>query len=156
MSPSALSWTSPDYPEDKPYNGPPRNIAYIDQVNFDASLQPKDYDIQGTHPDSVILFLDVNILDCTGQLPYKGDVLIKGQRFAAVGVVPDKEALQKDPSVRVYYGKGRTLIPGLGDAHTHFTWNGGDLDKLGELGVEEHVLLTARSAACYLDSGYTM
>lgn len=47
-------------------------------------------------------------------------------------------------------------MSGLGDAHTHFTWNGGDLNRLGELGVEEHVLLTARSAQCYIDSGYTM
>ena len=36
------------------------------------------------------------------------------------------------------------------------SWNGGDLDRLGELGVEEHTLLTARSARCFLDSGYTM
>lgn len=47
-------------------------------------------------------------------------------------------------------------MPGMGDAHTHFTWNGGDLDALGDLGIEEHTLLTARSAECYLDSGYTM
>ena len=47
-------------------------------------------------------------------------------------------------------------MPGLGDAHTHFSWNGGDLARLGDLGVEEHVLLTARSAQCYIDSGYTM
>lgn len=47
-------------------------------------------------------------------------------------------------------------MPGLGDSHAHFTWNGGDLDRLGDLGVEEHTLLTARSAECFLDSGYTM
>lgn len=47
-------------------------------------------------------------------------------------------------------------MSGLGDAHTHLSWNGGDLDRLGELSIEEHVLLTARSARCYLDSGYTM
>ncbi|GME64579.1 hypothetical protein W97_02973 [Neofusicoccum parvum] len=47
-------------------------------------------------------------------------------------------------------------MSGLGDAHTHFTWNGGDLARLGDLGVEEHVLLTMRSAQCFLDSGYTM
>jgi hypothetical protein len=47
-------------------------------------------------------------------------------------------------------------MPGLGDAHTHFSWNGGDLASLGSLPVEEHTLLTARSAKCYLDSGYTM
>lgn len=32
--------------------------------------------------------------------------------------------------------------------------NGGDLNRLGELGVEEHVLLTAKSARCFLDSGF--
>jgi imidazolonepropionase-like amidohydrolase len=74
----------------------------------------------------------------------------------AVGDVPDKESLQKDPKVRVFHGRGRTLMPGLGDAHTHLSWNGGDLNRLGDLGVEEHVLLTARSAQCYIDSGYTM
>lgn len=47
-------------------------------------------------------------------------------------------------------------MSGLGDAHTHLTWNNGALDKLGDVGVEEHTLMTARSAQCYLDSGYTM
>jgi hypothetical protein len=68
-------------------------------------------------------------------------------------------------------------MSGLGDAHVHFSWNNGDLGRLGELGTEEHVsldvgtvsslsvrllystmqtLLTAKSAQCYIDSGYTM
>lgn len=47
-------------------------------------------------------------------------------------------------------------MSGMGDAHTHLSWNGGDLVRLGELDVEEHTLLTAKSAQCYLDSGYTM
>lgn len=47
-------------------------------------------------------------------------------------------------------------MSGLGDAHTHLSWNNGDLGALGDLGIEEHTLLTARSAQCYLDSGYTM
>jgi imidazolonepropionase-like amidohydrolase len=70
--------------------------------------------------------------------------------------VPGLEELKKNKRVKVFNGKGRTLMSGLGDAHTHFTWNGGDLGRLGELGVEEHVLLTMRSAQCFLDSGYTM
>ncbi|CAG8411713.1 unnamed protein product [Penicillium salamii] len=47
-------------------------------------------------------------------------------------------------------------MPGLGDSHTHLTWNNGGLDQLGNIGLEEHTLLTARSAKCFLDSGYTM
>ena len=41
-------------------------------------LQPKNYEIAGTHPDSRILFRNVKILDSTGREPYPGDVLIKG------------------------------------------------------------------------------
>lgn len=150
-----IPWTSP-LSQLEPYDGPPRNLEYIDNIKFDAALKPKDYDIAGTHPDSKVLFLDVEILDCTGKLPYRGDVLIEGKHFTAIGEIANKELLLQDPKVRKFHGRGRTLIPGLGDAHTHFSWNGGDLDRLGELGVEEHTLLTARSAACFLDSGYTM
>ncbi|XP_014551074.1 hypothetical protein COCVIDRAFT_42558 [Bipolaris victoriae FI3] len=86
--------------------------------------------------------------------PFRGDVLI--ERFTAVGQVPDVEQLRAQVGVRVFYGKGRTLMSGLGDAHTHLTWNSGDLEQLGPSGVEEHTLLTMRSAQCFLDSGYTM
>lgn len=139
-----------------PYEGPPRNVTTIDAINFDKSLQPKEYTILGTHPESKILFTNVNILDSTGRIPYEGDVLMEGEKITKVGVVPNVEVLKKDPAVRVFHGRGRTLMSGLGDAHTHFTWNGGDLNRLGDLAIEEHVLLTARSAQCYLDSGYTM
>ncbi|KAL4884973.1 hypothetical protein BJY04DRAFT_205588 [Aspergillus karnatakaensis] len=152
---STTTWTSPDHPL-LPYDGPPRNLTYIDQLRFDEKLQPKSYSIEGTHPESRLLITDVQILDATGKEPYRGDVLITGERFTHVGEVPGKEELLQNPRVRVFYGNGRTLIPGLGDAHTHFSWNGGDLGRLGELGVEEHTLLTARSARCFLDSGYTM
>ena len=138
------------------YDGEPRNITPIDSLNFAQNLIPKAYDILGTHPDSRILFLDVNILDSTGRYPYRGDVLIEGERITRVGDVPNLAELKKDHSVRVFHGRGRTLMSGLGDAHTHLTWNGSDLSRLGGLDIEEHVLLTARSARCYLDSGYTM
>ena len=55
-----------------------RNLNPQDDVHFDPSLQPQDYKIAGTSPDSKLLFLDVNILDSTGREPYKGDVLIEG------------------------------------------------------------------------------
>lgn len=79
-----------------------------------------------------------------------------GERIKYVGEVPNVAQIEKDTNVRTIQGKGRTLMSGLGDAHVHFSWNNGDLGKLGDLGVEEHTLLCARSAQCYLDSGYTM
>lgn len=153
---SKVSWPTDPSAIPNPYTGPPRNIAAIEALEFDKSLQPNNYEILGTHSESKILFADVNIIDSTGREPYRGDVLIEGQRIKAVGTIPDKASLEQDPRVRVFQGKGRALMSGLGDAHTHFSWNGGDLNRLGELGVEEHVLLTMRSAQCYLDCGYTM
>jgi hypothetical protein len=61
------------------YKGVPRNIENINAIKWDDNLQPKNYDVFGTHPESKILFLDVNILDSTGVEPYRGDVLIEGK-----------------------------------------------------------------------------
>ncbi|KAF6219060.1 hypothetical protein HO133_005604 [Letharia lupina] len=133
-----------------------RKLNPQDDLRFDPKLKPKTYLMEGTRPDSKVLFLEVNILDSTGADPYHGDVYIEGERIVFVGTVPRVEELRKDSKVRVINGRGRTLMSGLGDAHTHFTWNNGALDKLGDVGVEEHTLMTARSAQCYLDSGYTM
>jgi hypothetical protein len=160
MAPSRTDDPLPSFSQtslsSEPFNGPPRNLESIDAINFDGALQPKKYEILGTHPESKILFTDANILESTGKDPYRGDVLIEAERISKVGVVENVDKLKKDPKVRVFEGRGRTLMSGLGDAHTHFTWNGGDLNRLGDLPVEEHVLLTARSAQCYIDSGYTM
>ncbi|RSL73859.1 hypothetical protein CEP54_000250 [Fusarium duplospermum] len=135
----------------------PRNVEFINNLKLDKKLQPKEYHIDGTHQRSKILFTNVKILDSTGREPYTGDVLIEaGEKIAAVGQIPNKAELERDPLVRVFEGRGRTLMSGLGDGHTHFTWNGGDLNRLGELDIEEHVLLTIKSAQCFLDSGYTM
>ncbi len=41
-----------------------------------------------------------------------------------MGNVPQKAELQSDPTVKVIEGKGRTLMSGLGDAHTHLSWDG--------------------------------
>ncbi|KAM0558368.1 hypothetical protein ACHAPJ_005062 [Fusarium lateritium] len=134
----------------------PKNVEFINNLKLDKKLQPKKYKIEGTHQKSKILLTNVKILDSTGREPYTGDVLIEGERFTAVGEVPNKSKLEQDPLVRVFNGRGRTLMSGLGDGHTHFTWNGGDLNRLGDLDVEEHVLLTIKSAQCFLYSGYTM
>lgn len=54
----------------------------------------------------------------------------EGERIVEVGTVKAVETLRKDPKVRVIQGRGRTLMSGLGDAHTHFTWNNGDLGTI--------------------------
>ncbi|MDQ0382665.1 metal-dependent hydrolase family protein [Amycolatopsis thermophila] len=104
-------------------------------------------------PASKILFQDVSILDSTGAEPYRGDVLIDHDRIVSVGAL----APGAGDGARVIEGRGRTLMSGLCDAHTHFTWNNsGDLDGLAALPVEEHLLFAIESARSYIDSGYTM
>ena len=100
-----------------------------------------------------ILFRNVSILDSTGADPYPGDVLVENDRIAAVGTVGQPAAA----GARVIDGRGRTLMSGLCDAHTHFSWNNSaDLDGLGTMPVEEHLLFCLESARTYIDSGYTM
>jgi len=67
--------------------------------------------------------------------------------------VPNIESIKTLPGLKVIPGNGRTLMSGLGDAHVHFSWNNGDLNGLGGIGIEEHVLMTAAAAKTYLDSG---
>ncbi|KAJ5862122.1 hypothetical protein N7455_006190 [Penicillium solitum] len=135
---------------------PTRKQAPYEDVHFDASLKPRAHKMRETSSESKILYLNVRILDSTGAEPYDGDVYVQGERIRYVGTVPEVENLRNDASVIVIQGNGRTLMSGLGDAHTHLTWNGSALDNLGEIGVEEHTISTARSAMTYLDSGYTM
>lgn len=127
MAPSRIDDPLPSFSQtsttNEPYNGPPRNLENINAIGFDKALQPKKYGILGTHPNSRILFTDVNILDSTGREPYHGDVLIEGERISKVGIVPNVDELKTDPKVRVFHGRGRTLMSGLGDAHSKYRKN---------------------------------
>lgn len=104
--------------------------------------------------ETSVLFTNVRIFDSSGTDPFDGEVLVRGNRIAAVR--PGTGDLPRE-GVRVIDGQGKFLMSGLCDAHTHFSWvNSADLPGLGTMGVEEHTLLCARSAQTYIDSGYTM
>ncbi|KAJ9228638.1 hypothetical protein DTO207G8_8333 [Paecilomyces variotii] len=135
---------------------PTRKLSPHEDVKFSAELQPRAHrmvaliQLEPTPTLATFMFKVTNTDPsqwCTQAKPFTGE------RIRYVGTVPEVEKLQNDPSVGVIQGNGRTLMSGLGDAHTHLTWNG---SALGEIGVEEHTITTARSAMTYLDSGYTM
>ncbi|KAJ7696336.1 hypothetical protein B0H14DRAFT_3120172 [Mycena olivaceomarginata] len=95
----------------------------------------------------ILCQINVTIVDSTGAAPYLGDVLVEGHRIAKMIFA----------GARVVEGKGRTLMSGMIDAHTHFSWtNAPSLDGLVDMPVEEHTLFSAKSAATFLDCGYTM
>lgn len=77
-----------------PYDGPPRNVKTIAKLDFAENLRPKKYEMLGTHPESRLLFLDVQILDSTGAEPYRGDVLVEHERFKQVGKVDNVNELK--------------------------------------------------------------
>lgn len=135
----------------------PRRPSYkgIDLTKPDPRLVTRDVEINTRTPeDNTVAFIDVNIIDSTGRDAYKGDVLVKGNRIVSVGPRLSQETL--DDAI-VFEGKGRTLMSGLCDSHAHATFiNSPTLDDITAMPVEEHVLLAARSARTFLDSGYTM
>ncbi|HVQ75696.1 MAG TPA: amidohydrolase family protein [Candidatus Binatia bacterium] len=98
------------------------------------------------------LFAGATILDGSGAAPFSGDVLVEGQRIAAVqrgGGLPRAGA-------RVIDGAGTTLMPGLVEPHGHVSYpdaaTNGDFTRLPP---EEHVLVTVHNARTMLDCGYT-
>ncbi|KAJ7437450.1 hypothetical protein B0H11DRAFT_1935918 [Mycena galericulata] len=130
------------------------SINGVDLTKPDTRLRIPSIEIKEQGDTSAIAFTNVNILDSTGAAPYLGDVLIKGERIVKVGGQLSSVELN---GVRVLEGKGRTLMSGMIDAHTHFSWtNAASLGSLVEMPIEEHTIFSAKSAQTFLNCGYTM
>ena len=99
------------------------------------------------------LFTNVRILDGTGQNPYAGSVLVQGNRIRQVG---RSTAAISSSGANVIDGAGATLMPGMCEAHTHFSWNdAATLGAIQAMPLEEHVLWCAKVAKRYLEAGFT-
>jgi imidazolonepropionase-like amidohydrolase len=103
---------------------------------------------------SGFLFADVNIFDGSGAPLFPGEVLVRGNRIEAVA--KGDERLPRD-GVQIIEGNGRTLMPGMVEAHAHLTWPT-NIERVingMKLPIEEHVLVTAQNARITLDAGFT-
>src|ERR1700704_3924294 len=99
-----------------------------------------------------VLFTNVRIFDGTGALPYPGEVLVQGNRITRVA--RGARALPMS-GVTVVDGGGATLMPGLVEAHTHFSWNDQPgLSEIQRMPTEEHILWCAHIAKRYLEAGF--
>ncbi|MEJ8823215.1 amidohydrolase family protein [Variovorax humicola] len=102
---------------------------------------------------SDVVFTNVRILDGTGQNPYPGSVLVRGNRIRQVG---RSSAPISPGGAQIIDGAGATLMPGMCEAHTHFSWNdAASLAAIQTMPLEEHVLWCAKVARRYLQAGFT-
>ena len=100
------------------------------------------------------LFTDVQIFDGTGTATFPGEVLVRGDRIAAVAQGDEK--LDR-AGATVVDGKGATLMPGLVEAHAHLTWPSSveRVVNAMKLPEAEHFEVTKQNARITLDHGFT-
>ncbi len=98
------------------------------------------------------------VLACSGdphERPVGGDILIDGDRIVAVS----HGRIEIDAgSAGVVDVRGATVLPGLGDAHTHISWPLDfvfDHNGVAASPAAEHALDVAAVVRTYIESGYT-
>jgi imidazolonepropionase-like amidohydrolase len=100
------------------------------------------------------LFTNARIFDGSGRAPFAGEVLVENNRIEAVA---DGLSRINRPEAQVVDCGGRTLMPGLVEAHAHLSWPSsvGRIFDTMTLPREEHLLVTAHNAKVTLDAGFT-
>jgi imidazolonepropionase-like amidohydrolase len=101
-----------------------------------------------------LLIEHVMVWDGSGAAPFPGQVLIEGERIAAVA--PAMETVSAADGAERLDGHGRFLMPGLVEGHAHLSFV--DTPRgtaLGELPPEDHALLTMDAARKLLGAGFT-
>ena len=101
-------------------------------------------------------YTNVRVFDGGGEAPFMGEVLVQGDRIARV--VRSGQGVRAAPvgGAQVIDGAGAFLMPGMVEAHTHFSWNDQPtLDAIQRMPPEEHILWCAQVAERYHDMGGT-
>jgi imidazolonepropionase-like amidohydrolase len=103
---------------------------------------------------SQILFTNVNVFDGTSDGLHEGtNVLVEGNLIKTISNSP----IQAASGATVIDGGGRTLMPGLIDAHVHFNLaaEGGLTEITGDLTWEDLAIRSVAMANLYLMEGFT-
>lgn len=99
------------------------------------------------------LFKNIMLFDGTGGPLFPAEVMVEGNRIKSVA--PAAQPIAAD-GAEIVDGGGATLLPGLTEAHGHITYfNMPRLRDLGDMPVEEHMMITTYNAKLMLDCGFT-
>ena len=102
---------------------------------------------------SRVLFRDAMVWDGSGAAAFPGDVLVEGNRIKTVA--RSRGEMPSDGATEIAC-RGRTLMPGLVEGHSHISFTGAVNDReMGDVPPEEHLLITMRNAKLLLDHGFT-
>jgi len=102
---------------------------------------------------SKIAISNVMLFDGSGADPYPAEVLVEGNRIAAIA---RDGAYLDSGDARIIDGHGAFLMPGMTEGHTHFSWNDQpSLSAIQFMPPEEHILWCVRVAKRYLEMGWT-
>ena len=101
---------------------------------------------------SSVLFHHVRILDGVKEEVWgPADVLVQGNKIATISIKP----IPSDPDTKVIDGTGRTLMPGLIDAHTHIMLAALPMQVALTADIGYINLVAAREAQATLMRGFT-
>ena len=100
------------------------------------------------------LLTNVDIWDAIEDAPYRGEVLVEGNRIKTVARGTGQIA--RENAAEIIDGQGQFLMPGLVEGHCHLSFVGPARNQdLGEIPPEEHLLRTMRNATLLLNHGFT-
>jgi imidazolonepropionase-like amidohydrolase len=104
-----------------------------------------------------LTFTNVLVLDATGEPPFPGEVVIRGNRIREVRRTDrGSYSFARAAAGQRIDGGGATLMPGMIDAHLHLSWNNAPgIDPIQMMELEEHMLVTMEMAKLVLDAGFT-
>jgi imidazolonepropionase-like amidohydrolase len=99
-----------------------------------------------------MLIRNCTLWDGTGAAPFRGELLLTGQRIDQVQAHP----ITVPEGTGVIDAQGLWVMPGLVEGHAHLTFCGAAKNTdLGDIPPEEHLLQTMYNARTLLEHGFT-
>ncbi|WCK53732.1 amidohydrolase family protein [Aneurinibacillus sp. Ricciae_BoGa-3] len=97
------------------------------------------------------------LIDGTGQTEKAGvDVLIEGNRITAIGSGLQVPSQYQPEEIDIIELNGKTIMPGMTEAHTHLTWNNSlYIQDIDFAPIEETMVAAIKNAEIMIKSGYT-